>query len=164
MLASQHQWPDERSWFCWKRQTWKDDNCTHWWQAFQDVVIRRFSGCVHSRHLWGAILIPQREEQCSVHSFPFAANLDRFLCKNTFVFIIAALPRTSIPPMGKKNPTFRKYTVLCQNLSDVIFLVVFSEAWYYMIVVYELVHIFSSFIHSYLVRYDEDKCIKRRMR
>lgn len=66
--------------------------------------------------------------------------------------------------MGKKNPTFRKYMVLCQNLGYVIFLVVFSEARYHMIVVYELVHIFSSFIHSYLVRYDEDKCIKRRMR
>lgn len=45
------------------------------------------------------------------------------------------------------------------------FLVVFSEAGYNMLIVpYELVHLFSSFIHSYLVRYDEEKYIKRRMR
>lgn len=67
--------------------------------------------------------------------------------------------------MVKKNPTFRKHIMLCQDLGYVGFLVVFSKARYSMLVVpYELVHLFYSFIHSYLVRYDEEKCIKRRMR
>lgn len=69
--------------FAEKRQNWRDDGCAHQWQAFQDVVITRFRGCVHSRHLWVAVPIPWGEEQCSAHSFTSAANWETFLQKNT---------------------------------------------------------------------------------